>query len=370
MSEVLRVADLNAIETRVGAWLAQCPQLLSVFEPYTDVRGTFFPNGKDPYLAFAGAGLYGLPYDKLHNDYQGYNGKEAKLEAKRRRQIAKVPVLAAIYRMSGGVWGHSKKGYKDHGDDCNAEETYTSQQNGKIKKVGKKYCICALVYDKIKTGLWGYADGMGIEMTQEQANEAVRVFRQTYKEICECWYAIERAILEVMDGVETVRCIGPGDCVKFDKINITGRHPVLRMQLPSGRYLHYLDAHVEDTRMPWTTFNEQTGEEEEVYRPSLIYSGINQETKQWENWVQTHGGKVFENAVQGIARDILVAKLLKIDAAGGFLVGHVHDEGICWCHKNSPLTYQRMVEIMSEPEPWAPGLLLGASGFEDTFYHK
>ncbi len=42
------VCDLNAIETRVGAWLAGCESLLNVFQPRSGK-----PNGNCPYLDFA-----------------------------------------------------------------------------------------------------------------------------------------------------------------------------------------------------------------------------------------------------------------------------------------------------------------------------
>lgn len=358
MKTRFNVCDLNAIETRVGAYLASCKSLMDVFVPYTSPDGVFHPNGRDPYLAFASQ-MYGIPYEKLYADYQGYNGKEAKAAAKRMRQIAKPGVLGAIYRLSGGGWGNSKNGYVDHTQEC-----VDSKQS-------KKFCGCPKIYDRVKIGLYGYADNMGVEMTQEQAQMVVRMFRSAYWEICDpqkgIWKLLEDAVIDVMRGINTVRYIGPNSCVKIDKINVEDRDPVLRMQLPSGRYLHYLDARLEMVKMPWK--NSETGED--VYREALVYAGTNQDTKQWDVWVQTHGGKLFENLVQGIARDILAVKLLAFEDADMPVVGHVHDEGICQVPNDifSP-TVEDMVRIMSEPVDWAPDLLLGADGFEDTFYHK
>jgi DNA polymerase len=361
--ERFNVADENAIETRVGAWLAGCMDLLKVFEPFMDQFGEHFKNGRDPYLSFASK-IYGIPYEKLWADYTGKNGKEAKLAAKRMRQIAKPGVLAAIYRQSGGGWGRAKKGYKDHGDDCNANDTYT-EQNGKVKKIGKKYCHCDTIHDKIKTGLWGYADGMGVQMEQEQAGMIVRIFRDAYKEVPECWYAFENAVADVMKGTNTVRKVGPNGCIVIDKLIVNNSREILRMRLPSGRYLHYLDARLESCKMPW----QKDGED--VYRDSLVYAGINQDTKQWETWVQTHGGHEFQNAVQGIARDVLAVKLLEIEAADMPICGHVHDEGVALVPDDpfSP-SVKDMVRMMSTPIDWALGLPLGADGFEDSMYHK
>jgi len=39
--------------------------------------------------------------------------------------------------------------------------------------------------DIIKTGLFGYAEGMGVDMTLKQAQDVVRIFRESYPEISE-----------------------------------------------------------------------------------------------------------------------------------------------------------------------------------------
>lgn len=346
MTYRFNVCDLNAIETRVGAWLAGCTALSNVFIPQPGL-----PNGRDPYLDFASK-MYGIPYDILYADFKGKNGKERKAAAKAMRQIAKPGVLGAIYRLSGGGWGRSKKGYVDHADDCPR---------------GKKCIGCPKIYDKTKTGLWGYADNMGVEMSQEQANMVVRMFRETYAEIPAFWKTLEEAVVDVLKGTQTVRHVGPGGCVQIDKINITGRGSILRMRLPSGRYLHYIDARIESCRMPWK--NRDTGDDD--YRDAMVYAGVDQDTKQWDVWIQTHGGKLFENLVQAISRDILAVKLLEFEDNDLPVVGHVHDEGISLVI-NDPFSpgLEEMIRIMSREVSWCPGLLLGADGFEDVVYHK
>lgn len=344
MSEFrFNVCDLNAIETRVGAWLAGCTDLMKVFEPWQDPRGKMCPNGKDPYLSFA-CKMYCREFDALYADYKGWNGKERQGEAKRMRQVAKPGVLGAIYRLSGG-------------------ELLVVTKDG-------------LAY-KIKTGLWDYSDKMGIEMSQKQAHEVVEIFRNSYPEICDpkfgIWKRLELAVADVMDPrrSNTVREIGPeGAKVVIDRLNIEDRHPMMRMRLPSGRYLHYLDARLEPKEMPWKTLDDDGGEIA-VYRDSLIYGGMNQKTKQWDPNIATHGGKLFENLVQGISRDILGEKLLGFEDREMPVCGHVHDEGITLVPNDiiSP-TVRDMVEIMSAPVSWAPGLLLGADGYEDPYYHK
>ncbi len=316
------VCDLNAIETRVGAWVSNCAPLLEVFK-----------FKKDPYLDFASK-MYGIPYDNLWADYKGKNGKERQIVAKRMRQVAKPGVLGAIYRLGAGGWGRDKNG------------------------------------DTIKTGLWGYAEAMGVDMTLEQAHEVVRIFRESYKEIVEMWTILEDAVMDVLKGERTVRHVGPFDCIRIDKLTIAGRNPVLRILLPSGRYLHYMDAAIETVRMPWQRKNQETGEMEDVYRPAFTYYGKDQKTDQW-SMIVSHGGKIFENIVQAIARDVLADKLLEFEAAGLEVVGHVHDEGIA-LSKDDPFApgVMNMEAIMNKPVKWAETLPLGSDGFEDLFYHK
>jgi Casjensviridae DNA polymerase len=329
----LNVCDLNAIETRVGAWIAGCESLLMGFKTIKDF---------DPYLHFA-ARLLNLPYEDLIRDKKSKD-PATRARIKRYRQFGKVGVLGAIYRLGGGDWG-----WKTNAD-------------------GTK--------DRIKTGLWGFAEAMGIELTREEAHNIVEVFRKkAYPEIPQCWRNLEDAVKDVLGGVQTVRRIGPEGCIVIDKINLLDRNPILRVQLPSGRYLHYFDARIEEkVKMPYKhKEHDENGDEIEVdvYAPSFVYARQNQTTKQWDPWITSHGGKLFENIVQGIARDVLAIKLLAFEGAGMPVVGHVHDEGIVE-GEDDPLSPGAldMELIMGEDIDWAPGLPLAAEGFESSYYRK
>ena len=120
------------------------------------------------------------------------------------------------------------------------------------------------------------------------------------------------------------------------------------------------------TKMPWK--DRETGED--VYRMAFNYASQDQTTKQW-TLVSSHGGKIFENIVQGMARDVLAVKLLEIDEWGLPVVGHVHDEGITE-NEDDPFNpgLNEMNLIMSRPIDWAPGLPLASDGFEGHYYHK
>lgn len=302
-------SDLNAIETRVGAWMAGCEPLLSGFRNIKDF---------DPYIDFA-TKMSQIPYDILIRDIKSKD-PTIKAAAKKLRQIAKPGVLAAIYGASA------------------------------------------------KT-IQAYAEKMGIVMTIGQAEEIVRIFRAAYKEIAEFWVIIEKAVMEVMGATErTVRAIGPQGSIKISKFIFTSKgkdRTILRVQLPSGRSIHYMDARVEETLMPW-----KNRDGSDVYRPALWYASQDQITKQWSE-TTTHGSKMFENIDQGISRCVLATKLLMLEDAGLSIVGHVHDEPISETEDTlfDP-GIREMTEVMNLPIDWAPGLPLGSAGFEGLYYRK
>ena len=307
--------DLNAIETRVAAYLSGCQPLLQVFY-----------ENRDPYLDFANK-MTGIMYDKLAKDLKSKD-PAVKAAAKGHRQIAKPGVLGCVYRLGAGQLGMNKHG------------------------------------DQVKSGLWGYSENMGVTMSQEKAQEVVQVFRQAYPEICQSWYALEEAVSDVLKGQRVKRELGPDGCIKIDKIP-NGDSVILRIELPSGRKLHYLEAEIKQTKMPWTKIDDQ-GKEQPVYKPTLNYASVDQETKQW-GYTTSHGGKIFENIVQGTARDVLACAMLRFEEWHLKIVAHVHDEIIV---ESDTDELKLAEEIMSRPVDWAPGLPLAAEGWRGKYYRK
>lgn len=287
---VLRVADLSSIEDRIGAWLAGCETILAEHR-----------QGLDPYKAF-GTKLYGVPYDQL---------------TKEQRNNSKPGRLGAIYRLSGGELSQNKHG------------------------------------DEMKTGLWGYAESMGILLTREESHAAVQAYREAYPEVVRSWYALEDAAVNAVTRRATV-------VFKHVTFDVSG--PFLRIQLPSGRHLHYLRPRVEEK-----TFEGRNGP---YKKPSLSYEGADPVTKQWGR-LYTHGGKLLENITQAVARDVLVYGMGLAMKEGFEVVGHVHDELITVASTHDEVhTVARLEQLMSTPPPWCRDVPLGAAGYESTFYRK
>jgi len=125
--------------------------------------------------------------------------------------------------------------------------------------------------------------------------------------------------------------------------------------LPSGHTLYY--------RNPRISINKFKSK-------CITYEGIIQETKQWGT-VETYGGKLVENIVQAISRDILGYSMQQLEMQNYPVVMHVHDEAICEIEDvDSDIHLKNMCDIMGQEIPWAKGLPLRAEGFKTTFYKK
>jgi DNA polymerase len=235
--------------------------------------------------------------------------------SKHQRQIAKSAVLGCGFQLSGG-----KEQENDDGDI-------------------------------VKTGLWGYAANMGIDMTQEEAHEAVRFFRQEYWEVKKFWYKIEDAAKLALQMGGPIPC-GPVSC---------GAVPdrLMWIDIPAGRRLFYPRAKLRETTWP------DGGPKTEIR-----YWAVDPITKKFTHR-PTYGGKLTENLCQAIARDVLAEGLLRIDALGFEIVGHSHDEIIVLEDKSKAQSTLMSVEsAMTEPMLWAPELQLAAKGDVSDVYRK
>ena len=108
------------------------------------------------------------------------------------------------------------------------------------------------------------------------------------------------------------------------------------------------------------------------WKDTLTYWGV-----QNHNWceIDTYGGKLVENWVQGTARSILSNAMVNIEAAGYPIVMHTHDELVSEIPEGtgSIEEYERVMSIMP---PWAslpdgtPWPIKAAGGWRGKRYRK
>lgn len=211
---------------------------------------------------------------------------------------------------------------------------------------------------KVATLALGYQGGtsaliaMGalqMGLTEEELPDIVQRWRQANPRIKGLWYAIENAALAVMETAQPQGINGLIFALEGDMIY---GQSFLTVRLPSGRKLFYPKPFLKENRFE---------------KMAVHYYTVGQQTRKWEV-TSTYGGKMVENIVQAIARDCLAVTLERIAAKGLQVVFHVHDEVII----DAPMetTVEEICDLMAEPIPWAPGLVLKGAGFESQYYMK
>lgn len=179
---------------------------------------------------------------------------------------------------------------------------------------------------------------MGIP--EEELGNLVQSWRSANPHIVDFWWQVDGAVKT------TIKQRIP---VWVNNIRFFCQSGMLFIELPSGRRLSYVKPQIGE--------NQFGGE-------SVTYEGIGT-TKKWER-LESYGPKFVENIVQGISRDILCYAMQTLRCCA--IVGHVHDELIIECPKDTSV--DAICEEMGRTPPWAEGLLLRADGYECDFYKK
>ncbi|MCT1442078.1 hypothetical protein [Corynebacterium glucuronolyticum] len=86
--------------------------------------------------------------------------------------------------------------------------------------------------------------------------------------------------------------------------------------------------------------------------------------------LESYGGKLVENIVQAVARDLFVHAMTLVAQAGHKIVMHVHDEIVIDEPVGSGFTVADACVLMATLPDWAAGLPLDADGYECDYYRK
>ena len=141
---------------------------------------------------------------------------------------------------------------------------------------------------------------------------------------------------------------------KVQKIMVRFYAGTLWLTLPSGRSLAFLKPRIQPNRFG---------------NMSLTYEGTGS-TEGGGKWgrQETYGGKLTENCIQAIARDLLVDSLIRMEKANLCPVGHIHDEVILEV-KQGEHSIDEVCGLMAKAPAWAAGLPLAAAGYDGASYY-
>lgn len=320
------IADLSNIEGRGLAWLAGEDWKIEAFKAYD--RG----EGPDLYKVTAGRILGKAPTDVTKDE---------------RQTQGKVPELAGGY--GGGL--------------------------GAYRTMGGK------VFDA---------------MSDDQIMNIVYAWRKAHPATKRFWYDVEGAVRRAIEAADAGRLGESFDVrglLRIDTANGPDGVRYVRIRLPSGAYLVYRDMRIDGAQRKCPTCGGEGNvlvggfvEDGGVTRRErcddcrgvgtigdgngqLTYEGLNQYTRKWER-LETYYGKLVENVVQSVSRDVFMSGLRRAEAAGMPVVLRVHDELVCEVPDEPEYTVERLVACMATNPAWAIGLPLKAEGFECKRYRK
>lgn len=209
-------------------------------------------------------------------------------------------------------------------------------ENGHLRQKGK--------VAELACGYGGSVGAMkamgGSNMSDAELKQIVTDWREASPHIVQLWREVEAAAMKAVRQKTSAETHG---------IIFSYESGFLFVQLPGGRRLAYVKPRIGENRFG--------GE-------SITYWGVGT-SKRWER-LETYSGKLVENIIQGIARDLLFYSMKTLSDC--FIVGHIHDEIIIECTKDISLS--DICEQMSVTPEWADGLLLRADGYECNFYKK
>ena len=232
----------------------------------------------------------------------------------------------------------------------------------KIQKGNPEYALRQR--GKVAELALGYQGGVGAmrnmdtghllaDLPDEEVQEIVNRWRSTNPKIRDLWWAFDGAATRVITEGGSVAVNGCTFAREYNSLTDTA---CMTIELPSGRQLFYIDPQIGTNRFGGS---------------SITYLGIDQTTKKWKR-LETYGGKLVENCVQAIARDCLAQTLSQLEAAQMKVVFHIHDEVVIevkrWGTDEEML--DKVVKLMSQPIPWAPGLPLNADGWVGAYFKK
>lgn len=182
------------------------------------------------------------------------------------------------------------------------------------RKIDKK--IDPAEYQTGKNAVLGLGFQMGwkkfkLRYAKDESDEFCESIVTTYRKewapkVLQVWYSLEEAALAVVHGKVKV-CSAYG--VKYQL-----EDGWLTATLPSGRRLWYFNPQPTRKAMPW---------DETDIRLSWTY----QQTKTGQlKTIDAFGGLLTENVVQGLARDLMVHAMFKLEENGYPIILTVHDE--------------------------------------------
>ena len=212
-----------------------------------------------------------------------------------------------------------------------------------------KSAILGSIFGAGGRGLQGYCEGFGLEISLEEAQNLVNIYRGTHRGIVKAWYAFGQMAMKAIRRQGKV--FRTNHCaLKYDG-------DFLRLQLPSKRIISWYAPKIEMVKAPW-------GDEIQAIT-------IMKKAKQGNMFVrqQLIGSSIFQSVVQATARDILMDAMYRLDQVGYDIVMTTHDEVVAEVDEGWDNT-EEFERIMTTNPELCPEIPLEVEGWIGKNYRK
>jgi DNA polymerase len=188
----------------------------------------------------------------------------------------------------------------------------------------------------------------------QEGKTIVNLFRKSRPKVPQAWKDFGAAAVQALNS--------PGSTISIPNargMTFLYKSGTLEMRLVSGRCIYYPKAKL------------HTGLNRFRNMTTSVHCGhINSYTKQWEVREMT-GALLFQNAIQGTCRDILVEAQINLEAAGYTQIGSIHDEGVGVAGEfDHTKTIEEYDRIMSTNPAWCLDFPISSNGYKAKRYKK
>lgn len=223
-----------------------------------------------------------------------------------------------------------------------------------IQRPAGKASLLSNIYGTGAVGFMNYAKLMGVNMTLEEAQHIVKVYRETHPEVVATWNACEVALRGMIAGASGYFGGPDGKLFYYDgaRMNHGVRMPGIR--LPDGNWLNYHCLSMREREYP-----------DGSTKMNYAYRGLKEGRIQW---IFTYAARIFENCNQALAFAVMKYQALLINQRYKIVL-NTHDEwGIVVKDDEVEQAKEYMQWCMQQVPEWAKGLPVDCEGDAAVHY--
>lgn len=234
--------------------------------------------------------------------------------------------------------------------------THENCEKAGFRQIGKA-AVLGLGYQQGAAKFMGTNKFDGRDMTFHEADIIVKAYRSAYPTVKALWRWLPSSLIRCL---EQGRPVGLPGVFTYERMD----DRTVRMVKPSGSMLWYRGIQISSERGKYGNIEKKVTLEE-ITRSKVTKKSDREDLTEEEGEEKTelkrkdiHGGMLLEHVCSSLARDLLVAGMVRAELAGIEIVSTVHDELVAVGGED---VADRLHAIMLDLPEWAKGWPIGAS---------